>query len=156
VNEPVYEPTPQEAVAALRTARESRGQVVASALNVRWLSIAAGLVVFGYTVVADLVPATNPWLTWAVVAIALLLTVLLRTRTGGSLLGQRVVVSRRTRPPVIWRVVPVVGLSIVAGVAGPLLHIPHGEIFFGALAGLYIIVLGPRFQMWLVHRYDED
>jgi hypothetical protein len=156
VSEQGNTPTPQEALAALRTARESKGQVVASALNVRWLSIAAGLTTFGYTVVADLVPATNPWLTWAVVAIALLLTVLLRTRTGGSLLGQRVKVSRRRRPPIIWSLVPIVGFAIVAGGAIRLLHIPHGEIYYGALAGLYIIFLGPRFQMWLAHRQDKD
>lgn len=141
---------------ALRTARESRGRVAASAIGARGISIAAGLVVFGYTVATDLVPATRPWLTWVVVAAALLVSVLLRTRIGAGLLGQRVAVSRRTLPAAIWRVAPIIGLAVGAGVVIPLLHIPHGAMCYGALAGLYIIFLGPRFQMWLVHRQDKD
>ncbi|HTI25112.1 MAG TPA: hypothetical protein VL652_29250 [Kutzneria sp.] len=156
MSEPVNKPTPDEAAAALRTARESRQRVVASALGARWIPIVAGLIVFGYTVVIDLVPATAPWLTWVVLAVVLLLFVLMRTRLGGSLLGRPVAASRRTLPPAIWRVAPVVGLSLVAAVAVPLLHIPHGAIWYGALAAFYIIVLGPRFQLWLVRRQDKD
>lgn len=156
MSEPVNKPTPEEAAAALRTARESRERVVTSALGARWIPIVAGLVVFGYTVAIDLLPATKPWLTWVVLAVALLVVVLLRTRIGGSWLGQPVAVSNRALPPAIWRVAPVVGLSIVAGVAVPLFHIPHGTIVYGALAGLYIIFLGPRFQLWLLRRQDKD
>lgn len=156
MSEPVNEPTPEEAAAALRAARESRGRVAASVLGARWIPIVAGLVVFGYTVATDLVPATKPWLTWVVLAVALLLVLLLRTRIGGSLLGRPVAVSSRTLPPAIWRVAPVIGLSIVAAVAIPLLRIPHGAICYGALAGLYIIFLGPRFQRWLLRRQDKD
>ena len=155
MSEPENKPTPEEAAAALRTARESRERVVASALGAR-IPTVAGLVVFGYTVAIDLIPATRPWLTWVVVAVALVLVVLLRTRTGGSLLGLPVAVSRRTLGRSVWRIVPVIGLSIVAAVAVPLLHIPHGLIWYGALAGLYIIFLGRRFQLWLLRRQDKD
>ena len=156
MSEPPNEPTPEEAAAALRTARESRERVAVSALGARWIPIVAGLVVFGYTVANDLLPVTRPWLTWVTVAAALLLAVLLRTRTGGSLLGRPVAVSRRTLSPSVWSLVPVIGLLIAAAVAVPLLHIPHGVIWYGALAGLYIIFLGPRFQLWLLRRQDRD
>lgn len=156
MGEPVEKPTPEEAAAALRAVRESRQRVVTSVLRTRWIPIVAGLVVFGYTVAIDLAPGTAPWLTWVVVAVALLLAVLLRTRIGGSLLGQPVAVSSRSLPAAAWRVAPVIGLSIVAGVLVPLLHVPHGVICYGALAGLYIIFLGPRFQLWLLRRRDKD
>lgn len=156
MSDPVNKPTPEEAAAALRTARESRERVIASALGARWISIVAGLLVFGYTVATDLLPVTRPWLTWVLVAVALLLAVLLRTRTGGSLLGRPVAVSNRPLSPSIWRVVPVLGLAIIVAVAVPLLHIPHGMIWYGALAGLYIIFLVPRFQLWLLRRQNKD
>ncbi|WP_020661982.1 hypothetical protein [Amycolatopsis benzoatilytica] len=156
MSEPMNTPTPEEAAAALRSANESRQRVVASALGSRWNSIVAGLVVVGYTVAIDLFPATRSWLTWVVLAVGLLLVVLLRTRIGSSLLGQPVAVSSRALPPTGWRLAPIVGLSIVAGVAIPLLHIPHGTICYGVLAGLYIIFLGPRFQLWLLRRQDKD
>ncbi|GAB3398969.1 hypothetical protein [Amycolatopsis echigonensis] len=156
MNEPVNKPTPEEAAAALRTARESRERVAASALGARRTSVVAGLVVFGYTVAIDLAPATRPWLTWVVLAVALILVVVLRTRVGGSWLGQQVAVSDRALPPAVWRVAPFLGLSIIAAVAVALLRIPHGTIVYGALAGLYVIFLGPRFQLWLLRRQDKD
>ncbi|MFE3175762.1 hypothetical protein ACFXPA_36480 [Amycolatopsis sp. NPDC059090] len=156
MSEPANKPTPEQAAAALRTARESRERVLASALGARWIPIVAGLVVFGYTVAIDLITWTRPWLTFVVLAVALALVVVLRTRTGGSLLGRPVSVSSRALPPAVWRVAPVLGLAIVAAVAVPVLHIPHGTIVYGALAGLYIIFLGPRFQLWLLRRRDKD
>lgn len=48
------------------------------------------------------------------------------------------------------------GIAIAMAVIIQLLHVPHGAIYYGALAGLYIIFLGPRFQLWLLRRHDED
>jgi hypothetical protein len=160
VNESVNEPTPEEAAAALRTVREGRERVMKSVVGSRWVSIVSGLVVFGYCVANDLIPATRPWLSWVLLAVALVLVVVLRTRVGSSLFGRPVTVSSRSLPAVskwsLLRIAPLLGLSIAAGVIIPLLHVPHGAIYYGALAGLYIIALGPRFQLWLLRRQDKD
>jgi len=156
----VTEPTPEEAAAALRTVREGRDRVIRSAIGSRWLSIIGSLIVFGYCAVNDLVPATRPWLTWALLAVCLALVIGLRTRVGSSLLGRQVTVSSRSLPIAVkWRLLylaPIFGIAIVVSLTIQLLHVPHGGIYYGALAGLYIIFLGPRFQWWLLHRQDED
>lgn len=154
------QPTPEEAAAALRAFHEGRQRVIRSAAGSRWLWVTCGLAVFGYSAANDLFPATRGWLTWTMLAGCLLLIFGMRTRVGGALLGQQVSVSGRTLPLTVTtrllRLVPVLGLGIIAGLIVLLLHLPHGQIYYGALAGLYIIFLGPRFQLWLLRRQDED
>lgn len=154
------EPTPEEAAAALRAVREGRRQVIRSAVGARWLPITGGVLVFLYCVSLDLFPSVQPWLTWGLVAVMLALVFGLRTRVGGTLLGRPVGVSNRTIPvSAKWRVlrmVPILGIALVAAVIIGLYHVPHGVIYYGAIAGLYIIFLGPRFQLWLLTRQDRD
>ncbi|HVV19160.1 MAG TPA: hypothetical protein VHF06_06965 [Pseudonocardiaceae bacterium] len=155
------EPTPEEAAAALRAANEGREAVIRSAMgSPRWLWIISGLVVFLYCVCIDLIPSTSYWLNWVVLAVALVMVLVLRTRAGSTLLGRSVIVSSRSLPlgftGRLLRMVPIVGLGIAAAVAVPLLHLRHGPIYYGALAGLYIIFLGPRFQLWLLRRQNRD
>jgi hypothetical protein len=156
----VNEPTPEEAEAALRAVREGRQQVIKSAAGSRWLWIVSGLIVFGYSAANDLVPATRPWLTWVLFAIVLGFVFILRTRVGSSWLGRPVTVSSKSLPLTfkwkLFRMLPIFGIAILAGVLIPLLHLPHGEIYYGALAGLYIMFFGHRFQLWLLRRQDED
>ncbi|MFI9383449.1 hypothetical protein [Kutzneria sp. NPDC052558] len=160
MNEPEDKPTPDEAAAALRAVRASREQVLTSLVGPRWVSIFGGLLVLGYAVTVDLAPTTVPWLTWVLVVVALALFVVLRTRVGGSLLGRSVAVSGRSLPSAFrWnlpRVAPVIVLSLAVAVVIPLLHVPHAAIYYGALAAFYIIVLGPRFQLWLLRRQEKD
>jgi hypothetical protein len=155
----VNDPTPEEAAAALRAVHEGRQRVIKSAMGSRWLSIAGGLVVFLYCAATDLFPAANPWLTWPVLALVLVAAVGLQTRVGSSLLGRPVAVSSRSLPLTFkWRllrIAPVLGLGIAAALVA-LLHVPHGGIYYGALAGLYIMFVGPRFQLWLLRRQDRD
>ncbi|HEV3360060.1 MAG TPA: hypothetical protein VG247_24880 [Pseudonocardiaceae bacterium] len=154
------EPTPEEAAAALHAVREGRELVIKSAAGSRWLWVVCGLVVFLYSAANDLFPATGRWLTWALLAVCLLLVFGTRTRVGGTLLGRQVSVSDRSLPLTfttrLLRIVPVLGLGIVVSLIVLLLHLPHGQIYYGALAGLYIIFLGPRFQLWLLRRQDKD
>lgn len=152
-------PTPEEAAAALRVVHEGKQQVISSALGARWTWIVSGLVVFGYCTAVDLVPAASPWLTWVALAVVLVLVIGLRTRAGSALLGRPVTVSSRSLPLTatsrLLRGVPVLGLGIAAALAALLLHLPHAGIYYGALAGLYIMFLGPRFQLWLLRRQDR-
>jgi hypothetical protein len=153
------EPTPEEAADALRTVQESRQRVIRSVLGSRWTSIAAALLVVGYTVAIDLVPATVPWLTWVLVGVAIALVLSLRSRIGGSLLGRPVTASRRSLP-VAYRsrlltVVPVVVGSVAVAVVVSLVRLPHAVIWYGVLAAIYLVVLGPRLQLWLLRRQDE-
>jgi hypothetical protein len=156
----VNEPTPEEAAAALRAVHEGRERVIKSAVGSRCLSIVGGLIVFLYCAVNDLYPATGGWLTWALLAFMLVLVFAMRTRVGGALLGRPVAVSDRSLPlPLKWRllrIAPILGFAIAVAVIIQLLHVPHGELYYGALAGLYIIFLGPRFQLWLLRRQDKD
>ena len=160
MNDPVNEPTPEEAAAALRTVHEGREQVIKSAVGSRSLSIASGLIVFLYSAANDLFPATRPWLTWAVLAFMLVLVFGLHTRVGSSLLGRPVTVSSRSLPLASkWRLLRtalIFGIGIAVALIILLLHVPHGLVYYGALAGLYIIFLGPRFQLWLLRRQDRD
>ena len=160
MNESVNEPTPEEAAAALRAVREGRGLVIRSALGARWLWTAGGLFVFGYCASIDLFPGAQPWLNVAVLVVVLAMVVALRTRVGSALLGRPVTVSDRSLPlPLPWRllrIAPVLVIGVVMSLIIVLLHVPHGSIYYGALAGLYIIFLGPRFQLWLLRRQDED
>lgn len=153
------DPTPDEAAAALRTVHEGKQQVIKSALGSRWRWIASGLVVFLYCAATDLFPA-QAWLGWPVVACCLVLAVGLRTRVGGTLLGRSVAVSSRSLSVSLkWRllrVAPIVGIGIVVALLVALFHVPHGGIYYGALAGLYLVFLGPGFQLWLLRRQDED
>lgn len=154
------EPTPEEAAAALRAVHEGRQQVIRSAMGSRWMWIVSGLVVFLYCAVNDLFPATSPWLSWVMLAFVLVAVVGLRTRVGSTLLGVPVTVSRRSLSLTLrWRLLrmaPVLGFGIAAAVAILVLHLPHGGIYYGALAGLYIMFLCPRFQLWLLRRQDRD
>lgn len=155
------EPTPEEAAAALRAVHEGREQVIKSALGPpRWLWIFSGVYVFAYCTVTDLFPEVQPWANLVMVAVVLVFVVALRTRKGATLLGRSVVVSGRTMPlSAKWRLMrmaPLVGFGIVAALLIGLFHVPHGSIYYGALAGLYIIFLGPRFQLWLLRRQDKD
>jgi hypothetical protein len=156
----VNEPTPEEAAAALRTVHEGKEQVIKSALGSRWMWIVSGLIVFLYCAAIDLFPGAGTWLGWPFVACCLLLALGLRTRVGSALLGQPVRVSSRSVPLTITsrllRIVPLLVIGVVAVVLVPLLHVPHGGIYYGALAGLYIMFLGPRFQLWLLRRQDRD
>jgi membrane protein YdbS with pleckstrin-like domain len=56
----------------------------------------------------------------------------------------------------LLRIAPVLGIAIAVAVLIPLFHVPHGQVYYGALAGLYIIFLGPRFQLWVLRRQDRD
>jgi hypothetical protein len=156
----VNEPTPEEAAAALRAVHEGREQVIKSAVGGRWLSIIGGLVIFVYCAANDLFPATRPWLIWVLLVLMFALIFGMRTRVGSSLLGRPVGVSSRTMPvSAKWRLLrmaPILGIAIGTALIIQLFHVPHGSIYYGALAGLYVIFLGPRFQVWLLRRQDRD
>lgn len=152
------EPTPEEAAAALRAVHEGKERVIKSALGTRWIWIVSGLVVFLYCTATDLLPATRHWLTWAVLAVVLVAAVGLRTRVGSTLLGRPVALSSRSLSATfgLLRYAPLLGIVIVVVLIIELLHVPHGEIYYGALVGFYIGFLGPRFQLWLLRRRDKD
>lgn len=154
------EPAPEEAAAALRTVREGRDRVFASAVGARWLSIVSGLVVFLYAAAIDLFAAAQPWLNVAAVVFVLAIVVGPRTRVGSALLGRPVTVSSRSVPLTFrWRllgIAPVLGIGIAVVLIVLLFHLSHGGIYYGALAGLYIMPFGPRFQLWLLRRQDKD
>ncbi|USX53920.1 hypothetical protein [Lentzea sp. HUAS12] len=153
------EPTPEEAAAALHAVRQGKDQVARSALGSRGLWIACGLALFAYCVVIDLAPAVGSWLLWPFLLVCLGLSFALRTRTGGALLGRRVAVSNRSLPVGLrWRLlrlVPVLLIGIVGALLIAWLQVPHAAIYYGALAGLYVVFLGPKFQLWLLRRQDE-
>ncbi|GAA1707246.1 hypothetical protein [Fodinicola feengrottensis] len=154
------EPTPEEAAAALRSVHEGKERVINSAAGSRWLWIVSGLVIFLYCAVNALFPATQVWLIWVLVAFTVALTLALRTRVGSALLGRPVTVSSRSLPlSFSWRLLrmaPVLGIGIVVALVVLLLHVPYGQIYYGALAGLYIATIGPRFQLWLLRRQGKD
>lgn len=154
------QPTPEEAAAALRTVQDGRQRVIRSALGARWLSIASGLLVFLYSAANDLFPSIRVWLNVSLLAIVVVLVFGLHTRFGNSLIGRPVMVSNRSLS-LSWkwralRIAPLLAVAVGVSLVINLLHLPHGGIWYGALAGLYIIFLGPRFQLWLLRRRDED
>lgn len=152
------EPTPRQAAAALRAVHEARERVITAAADPRWLWTTCGLLIFLYSVLTDLFPAARVW-PWAIGALVLVLALALRTRVGSALLGRPVTGSERNRPVAFrWRVArfaPVLGLGIAAAVIAAL-HAPHGGIYYGALAGLTVMIFGPRFQLWLLRRRERD
>ncbi|HWC78751.1 MAG TPA: hypothetical protein VG756_02190 [Pseudonocardiaceae bacterium] len=154
------EPTPDEAAAALRAVQESREQVISSSPGPWWTSIVCGLVVFAYCAAVDLFPAAGTWLNVAALAFCLVLVFGRPTRVGGTLLGQRVMVSGRSLPlsltSRLLRIAPVVVIGIAAVLLILLLHLPHVGIYYGAAAGLFIMVLDPRFQLWLLRRQNRN
>lgn len=160
MSEPVKEPTPEEAAAALRAVREGRNRVITSAVGSRWLSITCGVVVFLYCTVNDLFPHTQPWSNIAILVFILAMVLGLNTRIGSAVLRRPVTVSSRSLPLALrWRVLRIaliLGVGLAASLTVVLLHVPHGGIYYGALAGIYIIFLGPRFQLWLLRRQDKD
>ncbi|HEX7305382.1 hypothetical protein [Lentzea sp.] len=153
------EPTPEEAAAALHTVRQGKDQVVRSAVGSRWLWIGSGLALFAYCVAIDLVPAVRDWLLWPFLLVCLAVSFGLRTRAGGTLLGRRVAVSNRSLSVGpgwrLLRMVPVLAIGIVGALLIAWLRVPHATIYYGALASLYVMFLGPRFQLWLLRRQDE-
>jgi hypothetical protein len=151
----VNEPTPEEAAAALRAVNEGRERVIKSAVGSRSLSIAAGFVVFLYSAANDLFPTTRTWLGWPLVALVLVLAFGVRTRVGSTLLGQPVSPSFTFKSRLL-RIAPIFGIGIGVALVIMLFHLPHGPVYYGALAGLYIMFLGPRFQQWLLRRQGKD
>jgi hypothetical protein len=154
----VNEPTPEEAVTALRAVGEGKERVITSALGTRWIWLGSGLVVFFYCVGIDLFPAASPWLTLATVALVLVAGVALRTRVGSTLLGRPVRVSSRSLSTTsgLLRFAPLLGVVIAVVLIIQLFHVPHGMIYYGALVGFYVGFLGPRFQLWLLRRQGRD
>lgn len=153
------EPTPDEAAAALRTVRDVRERAIVSAAEPGWLLVACGLVVFLYCAAIDLVPDARTW-PWVVPVLLFVLIFGLRTRVGGALIGRSVAVSSRSLPLTLgWRLLrgsPMIAIVIAGAVLVRLLHVPHGQIYFGAVAALYIIFLDTRFQLWVLRRRDRD
>jgi hypothetical protein len=155
----VNEPTPEQAAAALHTVRHGKEQVIESAGWSRRAWIISGLVVFLYCVVIDLVPSVRSWLHWPLVLGCLAFALVLRTRRGSAMLGRPVSVSNRSlQVGLRWRLLRLVPLLAI-GIGGSLLvnwlELPHGTIYYGALAGLYLMVLGPKLQLWMLRRQDE-
>jgi hypothetical protein len=147
------EPTPEEAARALREIGQRRQQVYRGSASPRWMWIVAGVLVVVYCTVSDLFPSSALWLSWSFTALVLVMAVAGRTRPGSSLLG------RRVRPagagPFKLRLLRVlVGLAVgvACGLTVRLLHVPHGKIIYGALAGAYVVLLGPQVQAWLLDR----
>jgi hypothetical protein len=155
----VNEPTPDEAAAALRTVHEGRERVIRSAVGSRWQSIVGGLIVFLYCTAIDLFPGRT-LLGWPVLVLVLVLVLGLHTRVGSTLLGRPVVVSDRSLSVTftgrLLRLAPLLGVVIAVILIIQLFHVRHGVLYYGALVGLYIIFLGPRFQLWLLRRKDKD
>jgi hypothetical protein len=148
----VNEPTPDEAAAALRAAGDGRERVIKSAVGSRSVSIAAGLLVILYGVADDLFPPARSWLGWPLVAVVLVLAFSLRTRVGSALLGRRVMVSSQ----LLLCTAPILGIALAVALIIMLFQVPHGEIYYCALAGLYIIFVGPGFQLWLLRLQGRD
>lgn len=152
------EPTPRQAAAALRAVHEARERVITAAAGPRWLWTARGLLIFAYSVANDLFPAARIW-PWAIGALVLALALGLRTRMGSALLGRPVTGSDRSLPVTFrWRLArfaPVLGLGIAAALIAAF-RVPYGGIYYGALAGLFLMILGPRFQLWLLRRRERD
>ncbi|WP_326834888.1 hypothetical protein VSH64_08165 [Amycolatopsis rhabdoformis] len=150
----VHEPTPDEAVAALRTVRESREQVIESATGSRWLSVVLGLGVFLGCAANDLLPASLRWVSWVLLGLLVVLALGMLTPTGGALVGRPLLVSDRNQSVGVrlLRVAPIVGIGIVVAVGVEVFGLAHGKIYYGALIGLYIVFADPPFQRWLLRR----
>lgn len=152
------EPTPQEAAAALRAVHEAREQVITAAAAPRWLWIAGGLLVFLYCAANDLFPAARIW-PWAAGALVLVLALGLRTRAGSVVLGRPVATSDRSMSVTfrrrVLRLAPVLGLGIAAALIVQF-HVPHGGIYYGAPAGLFVMIVGPRLRLWLLRQREKD
>lgn len=122
------------------------------------MAVGGGLVVFLCCSATDLFPSVSPWLFWPVLAVLLVVETALHTRVGSSLLGRPVSVSGRSLPLTLaWRVLrvaPLVGLGVVALVIS-VTHLPHGGIYFGAIAGVYIAFVSPKFQLLLLRRHGR-
>ncbi|WP_239155250.1 hypothetical protein [Amycolatopsis sp. FDAARGOS 1241] len=56
----------------------------------------------------------------------------------------------------LLRIAPILGIGVAVAVVAELFPVPHGEVYYGALAGLYIVVLDPRFKLWLLRRQERD
>ena len=153
------EPTPEEAAAALRAVHQGKERVVRSAMGSPWLWIGCGLAIFLYCLVEDLEPAVRSWLVWPFVAVCLALSVLLRTRVGSALFGRSVTVSARSLDDSLrWRLLrtaPIFVFGVAAAAAVALVRLPHALIYYGALAGLYVAFVGPRFRLWIMRRQEK-
>ncbi|MEV4598521.1 hypothetical protein AB0K15_14045 [Amycolatopsis sp. NPDC049253] len=154
----VNEPTPDEAVAALRTIHRSRERVIASGAGSRWLSITMGLAVFLGCAASDLLPPAQAWVGWTILGLVVVLAIGLTTRSGGTLLGRPVLVSDRSLSVAarLLRIAPILGIGIAVAVVTETLDVPHAKIYYGALTGLYIVFLDPAFKLWLLRRQERD
>ncbi|MET7994922.1 hypothetical protein ABZU76_28900 [Amycolatopsis sp. NPDC005232] len=154
----VNEPTPDEAVAALRMIHESREQVIASVAGSRWLSITIGVAVFLGCAASDLLPPAQAWVGWAILGLVVVLALGLTTRSGSAFLGRPVLVSDRSLSVAarLLRIAPILGIGIAVAVATGTLDLPHGKVYYGALTGLYIVFVDPGFKLWLLRRQERD
>ncbi|MEV0069911.1 hypothetical protein [Amycolatopsis sp. NPDC050768] len=154
----VNEPTPDEAVAALRTIHESRERVIASVASSRWLSITGGVAVFLGCAASDLLPPAQAWVGWAILGLVVVLALGLTTRSGSAFLGRPVLVSDRSLSVAarLLRIAPILGIGIAVAVVTGTLDVPHGKVYYGALTGLYIVFVDPGFKLWLLRRQERD
>ncbi|WP_425839828.1 hypothetical protein [Streptomyces fractus] len=152
-----HEPTADEAANAARTLRSverRRAQAHAGTGAARWVDVVFGVLTFAVLAAPDFFGSdVTGWTTPAFSALAVGYVVLLNTRRGSALLGQR---ARLRRSEISGRFALVARVVILAfaaiGIALALLqpdlgvHVPYWRTALGVLLGGALILFGGRMQ----------
>ncbi|MFF3493298.1 hypothetical protein ACFYWS_18295 [Streptomyces sp. NPDC002795] len=152
-----HEPTATEsaeAAQALRSIQQRRTQAHDGTGSARWVDVLFGVLVFAMLAAPDFFGSgATRWLTPAVSALAVLYVVLLNTRRGSAVLGQRARLRRSEiygRFALVSRVVILVcaAAAIVFALLQPDfgVHVPYWRTALGVVLGGALILFGGRMQ----------
>ncbi|AHH98062.1 hypothetical protein GCM10010174_05270 [Kutzneria viridogrisea] len=153
------QPTPEEAARALREVSDRRAQGLRGTVHPRWVWVLAGAFLAGYLAAMDLLPEdARGWVSWAFAAVMLVYALGVRSRFASTLMGQSARANLGS-VPVRPRVFYLIGLLVCTGLLMLVLHllqVPHMMIVYGVVVGVYLSLLGPRTQAWILAAKARD
>lgn len=146
---------PSDASRALQEARTATHDATTAVVQPRWRWALAGGAVFAVSVFAWLAPESSDLLNVVLLVVAVAAFLLARSPRWAGLTGKRAQLTgeaiRRVRTLSLMTMVGVLAMAILVNRAALYLF---GEAYpiGGALAGLVLVLAGPRFAQWWITR----
>lgn len=158
-----HRPTPDEAAGALRDVERRKDQSFDSAGVSLWVRVVFAAAIFLMLAAPDyLGPKVTAWTSWPVALLAVIYVMMLNSRRGSAVLGQRTRLRREEISPsfvaarrLVLLAIVVIGI-VVAFIPHGQLSVPYLRTIIGAVLGLALVLFGNRYQRAMVSLARRD
>jgi hypothetical protein len=156
-------PTPDEAARALRDVERRKDQTFGSVGASLWVRVVFASAIFLMLAAPDFLgPTVATWASWPLALLAVIYAMMLNSRRGSAVLGQRTRLRREAISPSFTATRRLVLLAILV-IAIVVAFIPHGQLsvpylrtIIGAVLGLALVLFGNRYQRAMVSLARRD